>query len=209
MWPLGVYTLGMQDAGAAQRGVAWTEMKYGTGEDYHELNATFEAHARGALVDNLFKLLGLLKGPKLGYQCDRFSHSLQSATRALRNGESTDLIVGALLHDIADGFAPENHSDAAAALLLPYVDEETHWVIKHHGIFQGYYYFHYFDGDRYARERYMASAHYDKCVQFCAEYDQNCFDPLYDVMDLEEFRPMVAEVFSRPSRVAGIAPLAV
>jgi len=180
-------------------------MKYGTRADYHGLNAAFEEHARGALVDNLFNLLGLLKGPNLGYQCDRYSHSLQSGTRALRNGEPVDFVVGALLHDIADGFAPENHSDAAAALLAPYVDDETHWVIKHHGIFQGYYYFHHFDGDRDARERYQDSPFYDRCVDFCAEYDQNCFDPSYDVMELEEFRPLVVEVFSRPSRVAGVA----
>ena len=197
----------MEDAQSSLTEVSWTEMKYGTSEDYHALGAAFDEHARSGLVDNLFNLLGLLKGPNLGYQCDRFSHSLQSGTRALRNGESTDMVVGALLHDIADGFAPENHSDAAAALLAPYVDEETHWVIKHHGIFQGYYYFHYFDGDRDARERYMSSPHYDKCVDFCAEYDQNCFDPKYDVMDLEDFRPMVEEVFARPSQVAGVAPL--
>ena len=187
--------------------VPWTEMQHGTREHYAHLTAAFEDHARGALVDNLINMLGLLKGPTLGYQVDRYSHSLQSGTRAYRNGESLDMVVAALLHDVADSFAPENHSDAAAALLRPYVDDETHWVIKHHGLFQGYYYFHHHDGDRNARDMHQDSPYYDRCVDFCHQYDQNCFDPNYPVMDVEDFRPMLAQVFSRPSSVPGIAPL--
>ena len=178
-------------------------MQYGTREHYEYLGPAFYEHARESLVDNLMMLLGLLKGPKLGYQTDRYSHSLQSGTRAYRNDEPVDMVVAALLHDVADGFAPENHSDAAAALLRPYVDEETHWVIKYHGLFQGYYYFHHHDGDRNAREMHKDSPYYDRCVDFCHEYDQNCFDPNYPVMDLQDFRPMLDEVFSRPSQCPG------
>ena len=186
--------------------VSWTRMADGTREDYEFLTPLFESHARGALVDNLVLLLGLLRGPKLGYQIDRYDHSLQSASRALRRDERPDLVVSALLHDVADGFAPENHSVAAAALLEPYVDDEAHWIVGHHGIFQGYYYFHHLGGDRDARERYMDSPHAEACVRFCAEYDQNCFDPDYDTLPIETFIPLMAEVFGRQSRVPGIAP---
>ncbi len=179
-------------------------MADGTKADYEMLSPAFEEHARGALVPNLITMLDLLKGPTLGYQIDRYAHSLQSATRAVRNDESVDMVVGALLHDVADAFAPENHSDAAAALLAPYVDDETHWVIKHHGLFQGYYYFHHLGGDRDAREQYRESPHYDRCVDFCEFYDQNCFDPAYDNMAIEDFVPMLEEVFSRPSKVPGV-----
>ena len=187
--------------------VTWTEMAQGTKADYVRLAPLFEQHARANLVDNLVSMLRMLHGPTLGYQVDRLEHSLQSATRAHRNGERIDLVVSALLHDVADSFAPENHSDAAAALLEPYVDAEAHWVVKHHGIFQGYYYFHHLDGDRDARDRYAESPHFDACVDFCANYDQNCFDPGYDTMPLDAFVPMLDEVFSRPSRVPGVAPL--
>lgn len=180
-------------------------MADGSQEDYQYLNRVFEEHARGQLVDNLFGLLRLLEGPKLGYQIDRYQHSLQSATRALRNDESADWVVAALLHDIGDGFAPENHSEAAAALLAPYVDEEVHWVIKHHGVFQGYYYFHHLGGNRDARDRYADSPYYEACVRFCAEYDQNCFDADYDNLPVETFRPVMEEVFGRPSRVPDVA----
>ncbi len=187
--------------------VTWTQMSDGTRADYQRLTPLFERHARSNLVGNLVSMLRMLEGPTLGYQVDRLEHSLQSATRAHRNGERIDLVVSALLHDVADSFAPENHSDAAAALLEPYVDAEAHWVVEHHGLFQGYYYFHHFDGDRDARDAYAASEHYDTCVDFCANYDQNCFDPAYASMPLDEFVPMLDEVFARPSSVPGIAPL--
>ncbi len=189
------------------KNVTWTEMSRGTQSDYQRLAPLFDAHARANLVGNLVEMLGLLEGPTLGYQVDRLEHSLQSATRAHRNGERLDLVVSALLHDVADSFAPENHSDAAAAMLEPYVDAEAHWVVKHHGLFQGYYYFHHLGGDRNARDRYVDSPHNDACVDFCANYDQNCFDPAYNSMPLEEFVPMLNEVFARPSRVPGVAPL--
>ena len=99
------------------RTVSWTSMQDGDQADYEMLTPQFEKHARAALVSNLTVMLGMLKGPTLGYQIDRYDHSLQSATRAFRNGERIDLVVGAVLHDVADAFAPENHSDAAAALL--------------------------------------------------------------------------------------------
>lgn len=184
--------------------VTWTRMEDGTKGDYESLMPTCEEHLRGALVDNLLGMMELLRGPTLGYQIDRYEHSLQSATRALRNNERVDVIVGALLHDIADGFAPENHSEGAAAILAPYVDDETHWVVKHHGLFQGYYYFHHLGGDRHARDQHQGAEHYDACVRFCAEYDQNCFDPDYDNLPIEEFIPLLDEVFGRPSRVPGI-----
>ena len=190
-----------------ERTVAWTSMEHGTKADYEMLAPLFEQHAMPALVGNLLGMLDLLKGPLLGYQVDRYEHSVQSATRALRNGERSDIVIAALLHDVGDSFAPENHSDAAASILAPYVDEESLWIVRHHGLFQGYYYFHHFGGDRNAREMYATSPHYETCVNFCAEYDQNCFDPKYDSLQVEAFLPMLDEVFSRPSQVPTIAPL--
>ena len=185
--------------------VGWTHMAEGTKEDYEYLGPEFEAHVRPTIVPNLVNLLKAMEGPKLGYQIDRYQHSLQSATRALRNDETLDMVVGALLHDVADGFAPENHSSAAASILEPYVDERTHWVVRHHGLFQGYYYFHHLGGDRDARDVYSDSPYYDDCVFFCANYDANCFDPSYDTMAVEEFIPMMEEIFARSSRLPGVA----
>ena len=178
--------------------VSWTAMADGTVEDYAQLSRIFESHGRETLVGHLLSVMRLLEGPTLGYQIDRERHCRQSATRALRNGESDEFVVAALLHDIGDVLAPDNHSGVAAAIVAPYVSEETEWVVRHHGLFQGYYYFHHLGGDRHARERYAASPHYDRCVDFCASYDQNCFDPAYDDLAMEEFVPLLEDVFSRP-----------
>jgi len=108
------------------------------------------------------------------------------------------LLVASLLHDIGDVLAPDNHSAVAAAILAPYVSPETEWVVRHHGLFQGSYYFHHLGGDRHARERYAESPHYERCIDFCASYDQNCFDPDYDDLPMEDFVPLLDEVFSLP-----------
>ena len=102
-----------------------------------------------------------------------------------------------MLHDIGDNFAPENHSEFAAAILKPYVGEANHWMIKHHGLFQMYYYAHHLGGDRHARDAFKNSAYYDRTVEFCHLYDQNCFDPDYDSEPLETFEPMVRRIFGR------------
>ena len=202
-----VSTEEISDPRSPERTVPWTRMEEGSEDDYRFLTPLFEDHARSSLVPNLVGMLKALEGPKLGYQVDRLQHSLQSASRAHRNGERVDLVVAALLHDVADSFAPENHSDAAASLLAPYVDDAAHWLVKHHGIFQGYYYFHHLGGDRNARDRYAASPYFDACIDFCANYDQNCFDPSYSSMALEDFVPLLEEVFGRPSRIVGVAPI--
>ena len=94
------------------------------------------------VADRLLAQLDTLKGPTLGYRVDRYEHSLQTASRALREGARTDMVVAALFHDIGDALAPANHSELAAAILAPYVDDETTWVVRHHGVFQGYHYWH-------------------------------------------------------------------
>ena len=95
------------------------------------------------MSDRLLELLKSMKGDKLGYQVDRYTHSLQSATRAESDGADEETVVCALLHDLGDVIAPDNHSEVIAAILRPYISEKNQWVLKHHGLFQGYYYFHH------------------------------------------------------------------
>ena len=175
-------------------------MEDGTANDYLESIATFKRHVHDSLTDHLFGLLRSMEGPRFGYQVDRYRHSLQSASRALRNGEDTEMVVAALLHDVGDMVAPANHSAVAADIIKPYVSDRTHWIIRHHGVFQGYYYFHHLGADPDAREQFREHRWFDDCAAFCAEYDQNCFERNYDEIALQEFEPLVREVFSRDSR---------
>ena len=177
--------------------VSFVDMVDMTADDTRIIVDAFEAHTRAHLPDQLLDMLRSMRGPTFGYRVDRYRHSLQSATRALRNGEDNEMVVAALLHDIGDPIAPENHSAVAAEILRPYVAERTHWIIRHHGVFQGYYYFHHMGGDRDARDAYRDHQWFDDCAAFCHDYDQNCFDPDYDELPLEEFEPLVREVFGR------------
>jgi len=177
--------------------VSFLEMKDGTREEYEFLVPLYDDHHKQALTGEVLDMLQKLGGPKLGYKIDRLQHSLQSATRAERAGEDEEYVVCALLHDIGDTIAPDNHSQLAAAILKPFINEKHLWIILHHGVFQGYYYFHHFDKDPDARDQFKDSPHYQACADFCEIYDQNCFDPDYDTLPLEHFVPMVERLFAK------------
>ena len=93
--------------------------------------------------------------------------------------------------------APYNHSEFAASILQPYVPAEVHWVVQHHGVFQSYYYAHHLGGDRHARDRFADHRWAPLCAQFCADWDQNSFDPDFPIHDLSSFTGDVYEVFGR------------
>jgi predicted HD phosphohydrolase len=172
-------------------------MADGGREDYALLQR-LEADYVAALPDRLLKAVQALEDSLSGYQVTRYEHSLQSATRAWRDGRDEEYVVAALLHDIGDELAPHTHGDMVAAVLRPFVREELCWMVKYHGLFQMYYYAHYFGEDRHARERYRDHPCYRACAEFCELYDQNCFDPAYESLPLEHFAPMVRRVFSEP-----------
>jgi predicted HD phosphohydrolase len=175
--------------------VSFTAMEDGTQADY-DLLAAFDAEHRTGQADRVLDWLRLMDGDS-PYQISRLQHCLQTATRAERDGADEETIVCALLHDIGDILAPANHSQAAAALLAPYVSEKNLWIVRHHGLFQGYYYFHYYGEDRDAREKYREHPHYQACVDFCARWDQTSFDPDYETRPLEHFEPLVRALFDR------------
>ena len=176
--------------------VSFTEMKKGTKEDYLLLDKNEKDFAKKT-ADRILKFLSSLTETLEGYQVSRLEHSLQSATRALHAGESEEMIVAALLHDIGDELAPMNHSEYAASILRPYVSEKTHWIVEKHGEFQAYYYAHHLGGNRNKRDKYKGHKYFDACVNFCEKYDQCSFDPNYESYPLEKFEPMVRNIFAR------------
>lgn len=173
-------------------------MTDGTKEEYAFLDQ-LEQEYIATLPDRLLAALKRLENTLSGYRISRLDHSLQSATRAFRADESEQMVVAALLHDIGDELAPASHSELAAAILRPYVPEKIYWIIKHHGLFQMYYYAHHCGGNRNARDRFRDHQWYQDAVDFCEKYDQNCFDPQYDTLPLEFFEPFMKRVFSHPS----------
>ena len=172
-------------------------MEDSTAEDWQAIGAQFTPFA-DQLPDRVLTHLKLLDGDYGGFPIDRLQHSLQTATRAHRAGESEAYVVMALLHDIGDTLGSYNHPEIAAAILKPFIDEKLHWIAEHHGIFQGYYFFHYLGMNRDMREAFRGHEHFEDTARFCEIYDQSAFDPSYDSAPLEYFEPMVRRVFARP-----------
>ncbi len=176
--------------------VNFTQMKDGTYEEYQQLNQ-LESQYISHTAERVLEHLRQLENSLAGYKVSRLEHALQSATRAWRDNAGEEMTVAALLHDIGDCLAPANHGELAAAILRPYVSERVYWVLKYHGVFQGYYYFHHLGGDRNARDEYKGHEHYQACVDFCEKWDQSSFDPDYESLPLEFFEPMVRRIFER------------
>ena len=133
--------------------VSFTEMKHGTKEDYLLLDKHEKAFIKKT-PDRILKYMSQLTSTLEGYQVSRLEHSLQSATRALQDKAEEEMIVAALLHDIGDELAFNNHSEIAAAILKPYVSEKTHWIVEKHGMFQLYYYAHHLGYNKNERDKY-------------------------------------------------------
>jgi predicted HD phosphohydrolase len=180
--------------------VSFTKMEDGTKEEYAFLDSLYFQYRNG-VADMLLTLLKQMQGDRLGYKVDRYTHSLQTATRAERDGADQETVVCALLHDVGDLLAPDNHSEVAAGILRPYVSEGNYWILKHHGLFQGYYHFHHMDKDRNIRDRFKGHLHYQACVDFCQRWDQCSFDPEYDTLPLAHFEPMVRQIIQKPVNI--------
>ena len=178
--------------------VSFTQMKDGTAEDY-ALLGRLEAEEMKSFPDRVLGWLRTMED-SAGYQVSRLEHSLQAATRAHRAGEDEETVVCVLLHDIGDHLAPANHSEVAAAVLRPYVSDKNYWIVKHHGVFQGYYYFHLIGLNPHERERWRDHPYYEATVDFCENYDQNSFDPRYESEPLTFFEPMVHRVLDESRR---------
>ncbi len=177
--------------------VGFTRMADGTREDYALLDRRYRSEGPDP-ADTVLDMLKRMAGPTFGYRIDRYTHSLQCATRARRDGADEETVACAMLHDIGDVLAPDNHSQVAAAILRPYVGERDHWIVAHHGVFQGYYYVHHLGRDRNARDAFRGHPHFEACLRFCESWDQTSFDPDYDTMPLDAFEPMVRRLFAHP-----------
>ena len=177
------------DAGAPR--AKFRAMTEGTQEDWI---VPFAANGGARILEHL----RILKGDYGGFPVDRFEHCLQTATRAHRDGRDEEYVVCALLHDIGDTLGAYNHPDIAAAILKPFVSPQNHWMVEKHGIFQGYYFFHYLGMDRDMREQHRGHEHFQHTAEFCEKYDQPAVDPAYESMPLEAFEPMVMKLFERP-----------
>jgi len=165
-------------------------------EEIERLEAEMYDPADGALA-----LLETLRdADPAGHPVNGYQHSLQAATRALRAGDTDDMVVACLLHDSAVGIAPSNHGQVAAEILRPYVSDEVYWVVKHHGVVQKLSMVnHPYWGSGVAEDLVgplRSNPFFERTRRFCDDYDGASFDPDYDTLPLEAFRPVIQRVFA-------------
>ena len=175
--------------------IRFTALGDGTAEEYaylesldHELNKNYARDLIALFEDS---------DRETGYPLTAMRHGLQTATRAHRDGADDETVFAALFHDIGDRISPVNHSRVGAEILRPFITPRTHWILAHHAIFQGYYFWHHIGRDRNTREQYRGHQHFADCAAFCEKWDSISFDPGYDTMPLVAFLPAVHRVLAR------------
>lgn len=177
--------------------VEFFSLEKGNQADYDLLFESFQSY-NSDLPRRILKALTELKTSYEGYQISRYEHSLQTATRAHRNGETEEMVVAALVHDIGGTLSPYNHAAVAGIILRAYVSEKVSWIVEHHDIFSLYHWGQHWGLDQHAREQYKDHPYYQAAIDFCQNYDQKSFEPDYDTLPIEFFEPMVYRIFDRP-----------
>jgi predicted HD phosphohydrolase len=177
----------------------FTRMDQSTARDWQAITGEFMSFSK-RLSERILAHLKLLDGDHGGFPIDRYSHCLQTATLALRDGRDEEYVVCALLHDIGDTLGCYNHPDVAAAILKPFVSEANHWMVQNHGIFQGYNFFHHIGLNRNMRDMFKGHEHYARTEEFIALYDNPAFDAGGEILPITEFEPMLRRVFAAPKQ---------
>lgn len=167
-----------------------------TKQDMEIIAEQLQPFAKG-LPNRVLDHLQLLDGDFGGFPVDRLEHSLQTATRAHRDGRDEEYVVCCLLHDIGDTLGCFDHGAIAGAMMKPFVSEANVWMLENHTVFQGYYYFEHFGGDKNSRDQFKDHPHFEHTKEFIDKYDMPSFAKDYATMSLDEFRPMVARVMSK------------
>lgn len=176
---------------------SFTRMDNSTQEDWDKIVPEAMSMA-ASLSDRVLTHLKLLDGDFGGFPVDRYTHSLQTATLALKDGRDDEYVVCALLHDIGDTLGSFNHPDVAAAILKPFVSDANLWMVENHGIFQGYNFFHYIGLDRNMRDQFAGHEHYDRTAEFIDLYDNAAFDPAAECEPIATFEPLVRRLMAAP-----------
>lgn len=173
----------------------FTKFSESTKQDWDNITELYKK-TQSNVANQVLEQLQKLDGELDGYPVTRLEHSLQTATRAERDGQSMEYVMCALLHDLGDSLAPDNHEALAAAVIKPFVSEAHHWMVAHHGIFQGYYFWQHIGQNQHARDSYADHPYFQLTADFCEKYDQISFDPNYESHTLGYYEPYLRAFFN-------------
>lgn len=172
----------------------FTAMDHSTAEQWGVIGEETMAN-QPRVAETVLQMLRDLGEITDGFATDQLTHSLQTATRAERDGADIEVVVASLCHDIGKRISVHNHPAIAAEILKPYVRDEVYKMILTHQDFQGKHYYAHFGADPDARDKYADEPFFDLTANFADNYDQNSFDPDYDTLPLEHFEDRVRTVF--------------
>jgi predicted HD phosphohydrolase len=177
--------------------ISATSFEAATAEDWEAAIAYGRRHYLADAGVAVLKLLESQKDDEAhGWGVNNYQHSLQCATKALRNGEDEDYIVATLLHDVGQELDPFRHDRIAGTMLKPFLSPGSHWMVANHQVFQLSFRTNS-PFDLKACERFRGHPYFERTMRFCDLYDQSCFDPNYDWLPMTTFEPMVRRVFGR------------
>ncbi|MBK6799641.1 MAG: HD domain-containing protein [Acidobacteria bacterium] len=176
--------------------MSFTRMDQGRTDQWMEIGK--EVAKRQANMPLIIKsMLRQLEEQLDGFAINQLQHGLQTATRAVRDEASEEIIVAALCHDIGKVISVDNHPAIGAEIIKPYVSHETYQIVRTHQDFQGKHYYALMGKDPNARSKYENEPWFEMAKKFTDEWDQASFDPDYETLPLEYFEPMIDRVFSK------------
>lgn len=175
--------------------MAFTSFDQITQEEVLEMGKSF-IKRQAEIPEVIKEMLRQLADLDEGTPVNQLVHSLQTATRAVRDGASEEMIVAALCHDIGKVSSATNHSAVSAEILKPYVSNDTYEIILTHETFQGRYLYRFVGMDPDAYKQYRDRPWFAAACRFSERWDQRAFDPDYDTLPLSYFEPMIDRVFA-------------
>jgi hypothetical protein len=146
-------------------------------------------------------------------------HLLQSARLAKKRGDSEEVVLACLLHDVGNSLIRVDHGYWGAQLIEPYVSEEVTFAIRYHQALRFYadpsvnyeYPKRYYElfGEDYVPPPYIKAAYeyarnhkWYMSARKVTMNDLYAFDPNEDVT-IDEFRDIIRRHFKQPKEGLG------
>lgn len=162
-------------------------------QDWIHIDRQLFSH-RKAIPQILLNQLSTLESIQGGLPINRLSHSLQAATRAQQNNESSEFVFVCLFHDIGCSLTDINHGEISASIIKPYVSSDLFHVVQQHEIFQSVHYCDELGFDRSAKEKFKNESFFETGEKFSKLYDGPSWDKKFKSHDLKHFGPLIEEV---------------
>jgi predicted HD phosphohydrolase len=175
--------------------MSYTSFDQITQADVNQMGQAF-IRRQGEIPGVIREMLRQLADLDEGSPVNQLEHSLQTATRAVRDGATEEMVIAALCHDIGKLSSAVNHSAVSAEILKPYVSSDTYEIVLTHEIFQGRYLYPFVGMDPNTYKQYADRSWFAAACRFSERWDQRAFDPNFDTLPLSYFEPMIDKFFA-------------